>query len=163
MPDQKIARAAHQTRSRLLLSTALIIVSGTASVMAAVRPSPEAASPAIWAAPGASNVIEYAAANGVQNAAHYSDGEFIGKTASTIWGEVQVKAIIRGGAVTDVLILQYPSHRRRSAMISNWALPILRSEAIRAQSAQVDVVSQASITAEGFQLSLASALKQATK
>jgi uncharacterized protein with FMN-binding domain len=102
-------------------------------------------------------------ANAAANAAHYRDGEFVGKSAGTIWGDVQVKALIRGGTIADIQFLQYPSHRRRSELISGWALPILRSEAIRAQSAQIDMVSQASITAEGFQESLESALKQAAK
>jgi uncharacterized protein with FMN-binding domain len=134
MPDHETEQAARKMRKMLLLSTALVIVSGSAG-----------------------------AANAAQSAAHYIDGEFVGKSADTIWGEVQVKAIIRNGAILDVQFLQYPSHRRRSELISSWALPILKSEAIRAQSAQVDIVSQASITAEGFQESLASALKQATK
>ena len=104
-----------------------------------------------------------APSNAAQGTANYTDGEFIGKPADTVWGEVQVKALIHNGAITDVQFLQYPSHRRRSAAISEWALPILRSEAIRAQDAQVDIVSQASMTAEGFQQSLESALRQATK
>jgi uncharacterized protein with FMN-binding domain len=133
MPDHQTEQAARKTRNRLLLSAALIIVYGAAP------------------------------ANAAPGTAHYSDGEFIGKTTDTIWGDLQVKAIIRNGAILDVQFLQYPSHRRRSELISSWALPILRSEAIRAQSAQVDIVSQASITSEGFQETLASALKQATK
>ena len=108
-------------------------------------------------------VVASVTANAAQNSSHYNDGEFTGKSVDTIWGELQVKALIHGGSITDVQFLQYPSHRRRSALISDWAMPILKSEAIRAQSAQVDIVSQASITAEGFQQSLASALKQATK
>ena len=125
-------------RNRLLLSTALIVVTGTITYL------PDAA-------------------NAAQTDIHYGDGEFVGKSAGTIWGDVQVKALIHDGSITDVQFLQYPSHRRRSALISGWAMPILRSEAIRAQSAGVDMVSQASITAEGFQKSLASALIQATK
>jgi uncharacterized protein with FMN-binding domain len=42
-------------------------------------------------------------------------------------------------------------------------MPILKSEAIREQSAQVDLVSSATITTDGFQQSLASALKRATQ
>lgn len=138
MPDHETEKTPREMRSKLLLSTALIVVWGVC---------------AYWPD----------AANAAQTQVHYSDGEFVGKSAGTIWGEVQVKTVIRDGAITDVQVLQYPSHRRRSALISDWALPILRSEAIRAQSAQVDRVSQASITAEGFQQSLASALRQATK
>jgi uncharacterized protein with FMN-binding domain len=47
--------------------------------------------------------------------------------------------------------------------INGWALPILVEEAIRAQSAKVDVVSQASFTSYGFHDSLESALKKAKR
>ena len=109
--------------------------------------------------------LVFLAAGGLAPAAQgrgrYNDGEFVGEAADTEWGAVQVKVIVRDGSVTDVQFLQYPSHRRRSLEISGWALPALRSEAIRAQSAQVDFVSRATITAEGFQQSLATALGRA--
>jgi uncharacterized protein with FMN-binding domain len=156
MPDHETEQAAGKTRNTLLLCTALIVVSG-------VYPGPASAMEADTIGPPTQNFIEFVAANAAQSLGHYNDGEFIGKSAGTIWGEVQVKALIHDGSIIDVQFLQYPSHRRRSALISGWAMPILRSEAIRAQSAGVDMVSQASITAEGFQKSLASALIQATK
>ena len=93
----------------------------------------------------------------------YADGEYTGNSANTVWGLVQVKAIVHEGAITDVQILEYPFHRRRSAQISSWAMPMLASEAIQAQSAEVDIVTQASITSYGFQQSLSSALVQAKK
>lgn len=98
-----------------------------------------------------------------QRKERYNDGEFVGDPASTVWGDVQVKAVIRNGAITDVQFLDYPTHRRRSAEINSWATPILTSEAIRVQSAEVDIVSQASVTAFGFEQSLASALMRAQK
>ena len=57
--------------------------------------------------------------------------------------------------------LQYPQERRRSAYINSQAVPILQSEAIQAQSANVNIVSGATLTSEGFQQSLQSALTQA--
>ncbi len=101
------------------------------------------------------------AAGAAQADARYRDGEFAGQPADTQWGAVQVRAIIRGGSLTSVEFLQYPSHRRRSLQISSYALPQLRDEAIRSQSARVDGVSGATLTAEGFQESLAGALGQA--
>ena len=102
-------------------------------------------------------------ANAAQSKGRYNDGEFVGTPADTQWGAVQVKVVVHDGALTDVQFMQYPSHRRRSAEISSWALPALRSEAIKAQSSQVDVVSQATTTAYGFQQSLAAALSHAAK
>jgi uncharacterized protein with FMN-binding domain len=100
-------------------------------------------------------------ATAAQANGRYNDGEYVGQPIDTNWGAVQVKAVVRDGSLTDVQFLQYPYHRRRSAEISSWALPTLRNEAIRAQSARVDMVSQATITADGFQQSLATALSRA--
>jgi uncharacterized protein with FMN-binding domain len=93
----------------------------------------------------------------------YLDGEFIGNVSDGQWGPVQVKVVIRNGDIADVICLEYPIHRRRSAEISEWALPQLHEEAIKAQSAQIDWISQASFTSDNYQQSLASALSRAKK
>jgi uncharacterized protein with FMN-binding domain len=93
----------------------------------------------------------------------YMDGEFVGNAFDGEWGPVQVKAVIRNGDLADVIVLEYPIHRQRSAEISEWAIPQLYEEAIKAQSAEIDMVSQASFTSENFQESLASALARAHK
>lgn len=86
---------------------------------------------------------------------------FNGATIDTIWGPVQVQIAVAGGKVVDVEALQLPSDRSRSARISQYSAPILRSEAIQAQSARVDVVSGATYTSRAYALSLDSALKRA--
>jgi uncharacterized protein with FMN-binding domain len=86
---------------------------------------------------------------------------FAGATVDTIWGPVQVEIAVSGGKVLDVEALQLPSDRSRSARISQYAAPILRSEAIQAQSARVDVVSGATYTSRAYAQSLDSALKRA--
>jgi len=53
---------------------------------------------------------------------------------------------ISGGKITDVVFLQYPSDRRTSQMINSQAMPLLKEEAIQAQSVQVSGVSGASAT-----------------
>ena len=58
--------------------------------------------------------------------------------------------------------LEYPNHRDRSVEINNYAMPQLTSEAISAQSAQVDVISGATDTSEAFMQSLGDALSQAS-
>lgn len=93
----------------------------------------------------------------------YADGEFVGNAADGEWGPVQVKAVIRNGDLADVIVIEFPIHRERSAEISAWAIPMLYQEAIKAQSADIDMVSQASFTSEEFQQSLASALERAHK
>jgi uncharacterized protein with FMN-binding domain len=93
----------------------------------------------------------------------YADGEFVGNAVDGQWGPVQVKAIIRNGDLADVIVIEFPIHRQRSAEISEWAIPLLYEEAIKAQSADIDMISQASFTSEEFQQSLASALTRAHK
>src|SRR5438270_14062803 len=55
----------------------------------------------------------------------------------------------------------YPNHTGRSLYISENAIPILRSEALRAQSAKIDLVSGATYTSEAFASSLQSAILKA--
>jgi uncharacterized protein with FMN-binding domain len=84
-----------------------------------------------------------------------------GPTVETLFGPVQVEIALSGGKILDVQALQLPSDRSRSARISQYSAPILRSEAIQAQSARVDIVSGATYTSRAYAQSLASALKQA--
>lgn len=93
--------------------------------------------------------------------AHWKNGAFTGSVADALWGYIQVKAIIQGGKITDVQFLQYPNERNRSVQINQYADPILTSEAIQAQSAQVDVVTGATDSSVAFIQSLTDALTQA--
>ena len=69
--------------------------------------------------------------------------------------------MVSGGRLTDVKALQLPSDRARSAEISQYAGPALRSEAIQAQTANVDIVSGATYTSEAYAESLGAAFQQA--
>ncbi len=91
----------------------------------------------------------------------YKEGQYNGSIADAYYGNVQVRAIIQGGKLTDVQFLSYPNDRNQSIEINSRALPILKSEAIKAQSAQVDIVSGATNTSNAFINSLSSALSQA--
>ncbi len=77
------------------------------------------------------------------------------------WGYVQVQAMIQGGQISDVRWLQYPSDRRTSQRINQIADPMLTQEAVQVQSANVDIISGATLTSLGFQRSLQAALSQA--
>ena len=91
----------------------------------------------------------------------YKDGSYTGSVADAQWGYIQVKAIISNGKITDVQFLQYPNERDRSIMINSYADPQLTSEAIAAQSANVDIVTGATDTSQAFIQSLSDALSQA--
>ncbi len=91
----------------------------------------------------------------------YKDGSYTGSVADAQWGVVQVKAIIQNGKITDVQFLQYPNDRSRSIYINSVADPQLTSEAIQAQSANVDIVTGATDSSDAFMQSLSDALSQA--
>lgn len=91
----------------------------------------------------------------------YKDGEYIGDSVDVFYGNVQVKAVIQSGKIVSVQFLQYPSDRSESQSISQQATPMLAQEAVSAQSGNVDVVSGATQTSEGFIQSLQSALVKA--
>ena len=92
---------------------------------------------------------------------HYKDGQYAGNVTNAFFGNVQVKVIIQAGKITDIQWLEYPHDRRTSQEINAQATPWLKTEAIQAQSAQVDIISGATLTSEAFIQSLGSALNQA--
>ncbi|HEU0050755.1 MAG TPA: FMN-binding protein [Patescibacteria group bacterium] len=91
----------------------------------------------------------------------YKDGIYVGQVADAYYGNVQVQATVQGGKITNVQFLDYPHDRNTSQRINSQAVPALQSEAIQAQSANVDIVSGATATSQAFQQSLATALSQA--
>ncbi len=90
-----------------------------------------------------------------------ADGTYTGSTASTRFGDVQVQVTVSAGQITDVSALHLTDRDGRSVQISNYAAPILRQEVLTAQSANVQMVSGATYTSEGYLTSLQSALDQA--
>ncbi len=91
----------------------------------------------------------------------YVDGSYTGDAADAYYGMVQVKAIITNGQLADVQFLQHPNDRRTSQQINDQAMPMLTTEAIQSQSANVDIISGATDTSQAFIDSLGSALAQA--
>ena len=58
-------------------------------------------------------------------------------------------------------MLQYPTGNGTDQQINSYALPILIQETMDAQSANIDMVSGATVTSDGYLQSLQSALDQA--
>ena len=94
-------------------------------------------------------------------AAGVLDGTYAGIGDQNRWGTVQVQVVYAGGQVSDVQILQYPDGERKSVRINQSALPRLVSEALRAQSADVNTVSGATYTSKSYKISLQSAIDAA--
>ena len=97
----------------------------------------------------------------VVNTGKYKNGNYTGNVIDAYYGNVQVKAVIFGGKITDVQFLDYPKDRQTSVRINSRAMPYLTSEAIALQDSNVDTVSGASFTSAAFRKSLAGALSQA--
>jgi uncharacterized protein with FMN-binding domain len=86
---------------------------------------------------------------------------FAGGDFPNQYGDVQVQIVVRGHQLVDVQPLQMPTSHQRSYEISQQAAPILRQEALQAQSAQIDLLSGATFTSESYAESLQSALDRA--
>ena len=87
-------------------------------------------------------------------------GTYTGPVVETRYGPVQVAVAEEGGKVVDVKALQMPTEHARSQEISEQVAPMLRSETLQAQSAEINVVSGATFTSEGFASSLQAALQK---
>src|SRR6266704_1618185 len=101
---------------------------------------------------------------------------FTGSVASVDrWGSLQVTIVVRKTTtitgtkkkvtrkITAVSVPVYPNHTDRSIYINQTALPILKSEALRAQSANINMVSGATDSSQAFAESLQSAILKAKK
>ncbi|MFG2168790.1 FMN-binding protein [Micromonospora chersina] len=88
-------------------------------------------------------------------------GTATGSVAQTRWGPVQVRITVSGGKITDVTAVQVPDGNHRDQEINDYAVPILRQEALAAQSARIDTVSGATVTSDGYRESLQSAIDAA--
>ncbi|WP_417555153.1 FMN-binding protein [Microbacterium sp.] len=89
------------------------------------------------------------------------DGTYTGQSANTRYGPVQVQVQISGGRISSVDVVEYPTQSPRDREINQQAVPMLVSETTAAQSAQIDLISGATYTSQGYAQSLQSALDQA--
>jgi len=84
-----------------------------------------------------------------------------GSTASTRWGDVQVSITVTDGKITSVDVPEYLTANGKDREINSYALPVLTQETLSAQSADIDMVSGATVTSQGYVQSLQSALDKA--
>lgn len=86
---------------------------------------------------------------------------YTGQAVTTQYGIVQVKVTVTGSRITNVAFVQLTAFDNHSQEINSYAGPQLLQETLQAQSANVDTVSGASYTSDGYRQSLQSALDQA--
>ena len=120
-----------------------------------------ASAPAVAGSSGSSGSSGAAAPAAPPADAASAAGTYTGDSVMTRWGAVQVEITVADGKVTAVQAVEYPQGNARDRQINAYALPVLAQEATQAQSAQIDAVSGATVTSDGYIQSLQSALDQA--
>jgi uncharacterized protein with FMN-binding domain len=100
-------------------------------------------------------------ASGAAGAAAKAGGTYDGDVVQTRFGTVQVQITVKAGTITEVTALKLTDDEGRSVQISNYAAPILRSEVLQAQSADVQTVGGATVTSDAYLTSLQAALDAA--
>lgn len=102
-----------------------------------------------------------AGSSGAAGSAAKAGGTYDGDVVQTRFGTVQVQINVKAGQITDVTALKLTDAEGRSVQISNYAAPILRSEVLQAQSANVQTVGGATVTSDAYLTSLQAALDAA--
>ncbi|MEU5390226.1 FMN-binding protein [Streptomyces tibetensis] len=146
---------------RIVLASAAT-VSGVVLLLS-LKPhtTPAVAGPAAAPAPSSSS----SPSSGTTGSGGTAQGTRIltGDTVQTRYGPVQVRVTLQNGRLTDVTAVAYPQENPRDQQLNSYAIPQLTREALAAQSADVDTVSGATYTSEGYRQSLQSALDSASR
>ena len=100
-----------------------------------------------------------AAATTAAAVATAKSGTFTGPAIFVNYGTVQVKITVTNGKITDAVAVVAPSGR--NDRYTNMAVPILKQQTLKAQSANIQGASGASYTSYGWYTSLQGALAQA--
>ncbi|MEU8577583.1 FMN-binding protein [Streptomyces asoensis] len=143
-----LASAATVSGIVLLLSLKPHTSPGVAGLASAPAPTAGSSAPAGTAGSGGSAVT--------------GTRTLTGDSVQTRWGPVQVRVTLKDGKLTDVTAVTYPQENPRDQQINSYAIPQLTREALTAQSADIDTVSGATYTSDGYRQSLQSALDSAS-
>ncbi|ALV32709.1 FMN-binding protein [Streptomyces sp. CdTB01] len=125
-----------------------VVVLSIAGLVPVWRYEPSAGAPASTAAPATAPSASPGTSPGA------SPGTVVkGTTIRTDKGPVQVQVTFDGDRITAVRMLQQPNHPQTTA-----AVPKLVAETLKAQSADIDTVSGATITSDAYKESLQAAI-----
>ena len=95
------------------------------------------------------------------DASSSSSSTYTGDSADTAWGPVQVRITVADGKITASEAVVFPQNNGRDQEINAYAVPQLNSEVVHEQSGDIDAVSGATVTSDGYISSLQSALDRA--
>ena len=87
------------------------------------------------------------------------NGTFTGPSVNVNYGNVQVKITVVNGRITDAVAVKAPTGK--NDRYTNMAVPTLKAQTLKAQSANIQGASGASYTSYGWHTSLQGALAQA--
>lgn len=139
------------------LSGLVLLFSWPTSTNRPVATDAAAASTA-GSAPGAATAGDATASgDGTASATTTYDGDAVG----TRYGDVQVRIAVTDGLITSAEAIAYPSGDPHDDRINGFAIPVLQDATVAAQSADIDMVSGATVTSRAYVESLQSALDQA--
>ncbi|MFE7859784.1 FMN-binding protein [Streptomyces sp. NPDC057403] len=125
-----------------------VVVLSIAGLVPVWRYEPSAGAPASTAAPATAPSASSGSSPGA------SPGTVVkGTTIRTDKGPVQVQVTFDGDRIAAVRMLQQPHHPQTTA-----AVPKLVAETLKAQSADIDTVSGATITSDAYKESLQAAI-----
>ncbi|MEU0338837.1 FMN-binding protein [Streptomyces bobili] len=133
-----------------------VVLAGAATVsgivlLLSLKPSSD---PGSAQAAGAGAAAQEAAQGGAGAAV---SGAITGDASQTQYGAVQVRVTVSNGKITKAEMVQAPKGGQ-SDQITADAVPKLNQAALTAQSAEIDAVSGATFTSEGYKKSLQSAI-----
>jgi len=146
-------RKSHPIR-RVVLATAAT-VSGVV-LMLSLKPASDPNAQAAGAAPQQTAAAQESPQGGA-SATGQNNGTVDGNVAQTQYGNVQVRLTVAGGKITKAEAIQAPkggTSDQKTAL----SIPKLTQETVAAQSAQIDSVSGATYTSNGYKQSLQSAI-----
>jgi uncharacterized protein with FMN-binding domain len=147
----------------------ILTVTGTAAGLAALLSfktqthplTNTAPMPSAGSASTPSGTSSTAAANGASTSTGSAPKTYTGQAVTTRYGVVQVKATVANARITDVAFVQLTAFDQHSQQINDFAGPQLLQETLKNQTAQVDSISGATYTSDGYRESMQSALDQA--
>ena len=93
----------------------------------------------------------------------FKDGPFTGREIRTSYGYVQVTLVMQKGWIEDVIIVQYPRANSTAEKKSAEVMPRLVAQALEKQDWDVDIISGATQTWQGFQRAMVDALTESER
>ena len=148
-PATKSAKPVATKKATKPSATHSATAQATASATASAQPSPTHSA---TATPTATKTTAAAAPTA-------KSGTFTGPAIFVNYGTVQVKITVTNGRITDAVAVQAPGGR--NDRYTNMAVPILKQQTLKAQSANIQGASGASYTSYGWYKSLQGALADA--